>query len=84
MNNKKNLVFFEGGSMKELYNNIEIWQDENQKRLLSINIQKENNKFSCIALTNPTEVVICDSYGNYIDTYKVNGHLCLHVDSSGG
>ncbi len=56
--NKKNLIFFEGSSMRQLYDNMEKWQTENKKRLLSMNIQKENDNYFCIALTNPSEVVI--------------------------
>lgn len=39
------------------------WQHEKQKRLLSLNIQREGSVISCIALTNPTEVVITSSDG---------------------
>ncbi len=58
--NKRNLYYFESASMRELYNCMEKWQRENQKRLLSTNIQKDGDTFCCIALSNPTEVVICD------------------------
>jgi hypothetical protein len=61
--NKHNLVYFEGESMKELYTTMQEWQFANHKRLLSTNIQKDKGKFCCIALTNPTEVIICDSDG---------------------
>ena len=59
-NNKRNLVYFEAQSMRELYGKMEEWQGENHKRLLSANIQREGNGFSCIALTNPSEVIIVD------------------------
>ncbi len=58
--NKENLNYFEASSMKKLYDLLSEWQKENQKRLLSLNIQYNNNKFCCIALTNPTEVIIVD------------------------
>jgi len=61
--NKFNLLYFEGRSMKELYETMENWQIIYRKRLLSTNIQKDNGKFCCIALSNPTEVVICNGYG---------------------
>lgn len=63
--NKENLNYFEAESMKKLYNLLNSWQKENQKRLLSLNIQNSDGKFCCIALTNPTEVIIVDgsSYG---------------------
>ena len=63
MNNKENLQYFEATSMKGLFNNMKDWQVKNEKRLLSTNIQQEGDMFSCIALTNPTEVVLC----NYVD-----------------
>lgn len=61
--NKHNLFYFESASMRDLYNCMEKWQTENHKRLLSTNIQKDGDKFCCIALSNPTEVVICDGFG---------------------
>ena len=61
--NKKNLMYFESESMKGLYDCIKQWQEENKIRLLSTSIQKEGNKFCCIALTNPSEVVIVDGKG---------------------
>jgi hypothetical protein len=61
--NKRNLLFFESTSMRGLYNCMEKWQIENQKRLLSTNIQRDGDTFCCIALTNPTEVVICSGSG---------------------
>lgn len=61
--NKHNLLYFESNSMKELYNTMEEWQQMNSKRLLSTNIQQDNGKFCCIALSNPTEVIICSGSG---------------------
>lgn len=58
--NKRNLQYFEALSMKELYDTMENWQVENKKRLLSVSIEKDAGKFCCIALTNPSEVVIVD------------------------
>jgi len=58
--NKHNLIYFEGDTMRELYDIMEDWQKANNKRLLSANIQKDQDKFCCIALSNPTEVIICD------------------------
>lgn len=63
--NKRNLHYFESASMRGLYDCMESWQIENQKRLLSTNIQKDRNNFCCIALTNPTEVVITSVDGEY-------------------
>ena len=58
--NKLNLLYFESSSMRGLYDSMENWQNENRQRLLSIDIQKDCDNFCCIALTNPTEVVIVD------------------------
>lgn len=77
--NKRNLLYFESSSVRELYNTMESWQAENEKRLLSVNIQRDGDQFCCIALTNPTEVVITDngdhshhaavSHDGYLFTY---------------
>lgn len=74
MSNRRNLLYFQKSSMKKLYKSINKWQKKNKKRLLSLEIQKENNIYCCIALTNPTEVTIVTedgdnccggSHGNY-------------------
>lgn len=61
--NKHNLLYFEASTMKGLFAEMDNWQNMNHKRLLSINVQKDGEYFCCIALTNPTEVVITDSSG---------------------
>ena len=58
--NKCNLQYFEALSMQELFNIMQAWQNEKSKRLLSLSIEKDGNKFCCIALTNPSEVIIMD------------------------
>ena len=62
--NKHNLLFFEAASMRELHAVLNSWQDENRKRFLSVCIQQDGGSFCCIALTNPTEVVICNGSGD--------------------
>jgi len=70
--NKQNLQYFEEDSMKALFETMKDWQEKNEKRLLSTTIHKDNDKFCCIALTNPTEVVITNIRGTkYVDvTYN--------------
>jgi hypothetical protein len=63
--NKRNLQYFEASTMAGLYDALETWQLEHEKRFLSLNVQSDNGKFCCIALTNPTEVVIMDKYGKH-------------------
>jgi hypothetical protein len=73
--NKRNLQFFEAHSMRELYDCMQAWQEGNRKRLLSVSIQQDGGKFCCIALTNPTEVVITNSEGSRYATIDINGNL---------
>jgi hypothetical protein len=61
--NKRNLVYFESPSMRGLYACMEEWQQTNNKRLLSISVQQDDDNYCCIALTNPTEVVITSEDG---------------------
>jgi hypothetical protein len=56
--NKQNLHYFESDTMRGLFEAMNQWQVEHQKRLLSLSIQADAGTFACIALTNPTEVVI--------------------------
>ncbi len=62
--NKRNLLYFEGSSMKELFNEMDEWQAAHRKRLQSVSIQPDGNGFSAIALSNPTEVIIVNGYGS--------------------
>jgi len=71
--NKHNLQYFEGSSMRELFDLMEGWQNEHKKRLLSTNIQKDGDKFCCIALTNPSEVTIVGWNGK---AYEYIGGYC--------
>jgi len=73
-NNKRNLLYFESPSMRELYHCMENWQNENHKRLLSTNIQKDGANFCCIALSNPSEVIICSGSGRN-DAWVSGGSL---------
>jgi len=57
-NNKHNILYFEGSSMRELHNTMDEWQNENEKRFLSMSVNKDGDSYCCIALTNPSEVVI--------------------------
>ncbi len=79
MNNKRNLYYFNAPTMKALHKELDDWQEENQKRFLQLNVQKEGSEFSCLALTNPTEVVITDKYGTAVDIYKEGYNYCLMV-----
>lgn len=62
--NKHNLLYFESSTMRGLYGLMEEWQHANHRRLLSIGIQQDGTNYCCIALTNPTEVVITSEDGD--------------------
>ncbi len=70
--NKQNLQFFEGSSMRELYDRMRAWQDENRKRFLSVSVQNDGGVFCCIAFTNPTEVVITSLLGYHAKAVSHN------------
>lgn len=73
--NKRNIVYFEDSSMKELYETMDEWQKKNLKRFHSMDIQRDGNTFCCIALTNPTEVVIVSGNGGEQQADVYEGHL---------
>lgn len=75
--NKNNLLYFESDSMRGLYETMVEWQHANSKRLLSTNIQQDNGKYCCIALSNPSEVFIVDG-GSDNSRAKVS-HGSLHT-----
>lgn len=78
-NNKRNILYFECVSVKTLYQKMNLWQKENNKRFLSMSINKYQEKYCCIALTNPSEVVIVS--GKRKREARVdNGHLWIDAD----
>ncbi len=79
--NKENLVYFHADSMSALYENLQEWQNQNRKRFLSLSIQPDGGGFGCIALTNPSEVVIVarEKQGHYYtEVYNLNNCLRVH------
>ncbi len=73
--NKRNLVYFENPSMRGLYDCMEEWQQDNNRRLLSISVQQDGGNYCCIALTNPTEVVITSADGKRHANVTPDGSL---------
>jgi hypothetical protein len=43
---------------------MDEWQKTNRKRMQSVSIHKDGEMFCCIALTNPSEVIITDIDGD--------------------
>lgn len=81
--NKRNLVYFENPSMRGLYACMEDWQQVNNRRLLSISVQQDGGNYCCIALTNPTEVVITSADGKQnVDIAATQGFGWLRVFAS--
>ena len=74
-NNKHNILYFESQSMRELHSNMDEWQKDNEKRFLSMSVNKDGDNYCCIALTNPSEVIIVDGYnveGARVTDYKLH------------
>ncbi|MGA3058338.1 MAG: hypothetical protein ABSE70_09955 [Candidatus Limnocylindrales bacterium] len=77
--NKRNIHYFEADSMARLFDSLQAWQNENEKRFLSICIEIDHDKFCCIALTNPTEVVITDASGAWKANVTTRGGLYVNT-----
>jgi hypothetical protein len=76
--NKHNILYFESASMKELYETMQTWQNENEKRFLSLSLEWDGGKLCCIALTNPSEVVIVHGgWPNKDGAHVYNGQLAV-------
>jgi uncharacterized HAD superfamily protein len=75
--NKRNILYFESSSMRKLYKRLQKWQKKNNKRFLSISIHKDNGKLCCVALTNPSEVVIANG-GRLNEAAVIDGALRVH------
>ena len=78
--NKRNLVFFESPSMRGLYTRMDEWQQANNRRLLSISVQRDGPNYCCIALTNPAEVVITSPDGIRYANVSTGG-VCVSPDA---
>lgn len=68
MATKDNLFYFEADTMKGLYQVLEAWQQEHQRRLVSTSIQPDGGRFCCIALSAPTEVILVAADGSELGT----------------
>ena len=73
--NKRNIVYFEGETMRRLYEAIDTWQETERKRLASLSVQVCDGKYCAIAVTNPTEVVIVHGRGQGQATVTDDGRL---------
>lgn len=73
--NKRNIVYFEGETMRGLYEAIDTWQETERKRLASLSVQVCDGKYCAIAVTNPTEVVIVHGSEEYQATVTDDGRL---------
>ena len=82
--NKRNILYFESNSMKDLHDNMNDWQEENEKRFLSMSINKDEGKYCCIALTNPSEVVIVGGNTRHNKVKVKDGHLLVRTDKLKG
>ena len=85
-NNKHNILYFEGQSMKQLHSNMDEWQKDNQKRFLSMSINKDGDNYCCIALINPlglvSEVLIANDKLD-VNIADMDPDLNLNVDIMG-
>jgi len=76
MSNKNNIMYFEGSNMGDLFDKLNAWQLTNKKRFLSITTDKQpNGSIACIALSNPSEVIIVDPRDGYPARVTSNGSL---------
>ena len=73
--NSRNLLYFEAASMRLLHDAMDSWQVANGKRLLSLSIHQDNGQYCCIALTNPTEVVVVDGSKEFGASVEPGGYL---------
>ena len=71
---KHNLLYFQSFSMHGLYEEMDQWQRATNRRLLSTSIERDGETYCCIALTNPSEVVITSADGERLaDVNLVDG-----------
>ncbi len=79
--NKRNLLYFEAPTMRELFAEMDEWQAKHRKRLQSVSVQPDGGAFAAIALSNPTEVIIVNGFG--AGGVAVGGNTLLTTELSG-
>jgi hypothetical protein len=79
-NIKRNLLYFEAETMRALFEEMNDWQVSNNARYLSTSIQADSGRFCCIALTNPTEVVITSADGKRHVQVESDGSMWVVAD----
>jgi hypothetical protein len=77
--NKRNLLYFEAASMRELHDKMNVWQEEKCKRFLSVSIEKDGENYCCIALSNPVEVVLVNGPDLEQATVTASGHVAVQI-----
>lgn len=75
---QRTLLYFEGASMRFLYELMDQWQRETGRRLLSVSVQPDGDTFCAIALTSPAEVVITSAKGEKHAIVSENGRLFVY------
>ena len=48
MNNKKNLQYFENKTMRGLFEDMQTWQEDNQKKPSLLSTETERRRFVCL------------------------------------
>lgn len=72
---ERTLLYFEGQSVRNLYDQMDEWQRVNHRHLSSVSVQQEGHGYSAIALAHPLEVVITSASGKRHATVSENGRL---------
>ena len=78
--NIHNVYYFENASMRGLFNDMDSWQRENKKRFLSTSIQQDGQRYCCICLTNPSEVIIVGPGGFEADVSSSHSLMVSTTD----
>ena len=76
--NKHNIHYFESGTMHGLYEAMDEWQHTHGLRLQSLSVEKDGERYCCIALTNPMEVSIHSDF-THDGAYVNDGRLYVYT-----
>ncbi len=76
---KSNLLYFEYPTMRGLYESMDKWQQENNRRLFSISIQPEGGAYCAIALAGPAEITVTGKDGKKHAIVSENGRLFVYA-----
>jgi hypothetical protein len=76
---KHNLLYFESPSMRGLHESMNRWQLDNNRRISSVSVQRDEGNYCAIAVSGPIETTVTSTDGSKHATVSENGRLFVYA-----